>query len=490
MAYRRFNLTYYSMLICIFPLAIFILSSINKKVHSASSIVNEIISSLNDYPLSEFEYSSNCQDKYYGSIYTFSGTKKGCTCVNVTSYRYRQSGKGEVNPGSCSYNQTRNKCQNISPIESKKLYFWENGKFCSKYYNTSELSLNGYLYFLNSSVLENEECESGYKKCGKLDDMGNYLCLPISEECPINDIKVTYGRSIELEEQNYFYTNLSDKYFYYTNNSEKPIISKLKAAEGKLCMDRTYFYTDYPQYILDNNFNNYGCRHKIDGKLYDSNFEILDTRKKIDIYTDSDFLIKDLYSWNYDFPYFSLEVDMALYPQRYIGFSKKCLNNAGAFNSNKFPFSKENINENDGIIKKALSYNKYVLWFSIVSFILELISCAAINVDSENYWFLIWIWAFVNFLLYFSMSLPLYLNITNITKYNDLPTCGNRITNLKIEFYNSVDETIKITTIISIVFANLQIIFIIGIILIKKYLQFIDVPNDANNQNFIDNYRL
>ena len=41
-------------------------------------------------------------------------------------------------------------------------------------------------------------------------------------------------------------------------------------------MDRSRYHTDYPQYILDNNFTYYGCKHKIDGKLYE-NFEILDT---------------------------------------------------------------------------------------------------------------------------------------------------------------------------------------------------------------------
>ena len=446
------------------------------------------MSSLNDYPLSEFEYSQNDNnpDKYNGVLYTFPGSKIGCTCVNVTLYYYDQSGQKEVNPGSCSINKTRNGCENIAPKEPKKLYKWENGIFYSKKYDTSELSLKGYLHFLNSSVSENEECQNGYKKCGKLDDMGNYLCVPESEECPINDIKVKNGRSAELEAQNYYYSNISgDKYFYYTNNSNNPVISKLKVTEGKLCMDRTYIHTDYPQYILDNNFQNYGCKHKIDGKLYESNFEVLDTSKKADLYKNSDLNINRIYEkWYYDFPLHSLEAEMTLYPQRYIGFKKNCLKKNGAFSSGKFPFSEENLKEKDRIMENTLFYNKYTLWFSIISFILEILSCATFNIDSESNRFLIWIWAFVNLLFYMSMSIPLYLNIKNISKFEDLPTCGGKITNLKIDFYNSAEKKLKTTIILSIIFANLQILFIIGIVFIKKYVQFIDGPNFSTNINY------
>ena len=360
MGYRRFNITYYSMLIAIFPLVVFILSAVNKKMTSVSPILNEILSSLNDYPLSEFEYSRNNNnlDKYNGAIYTFPGSKKGCTCVHVSYYHNDQSGEYEVNPGTCSKNQSLNGCEDISPKEPKKLYRWEKGTFYSKKYDTSEHSLKGYLLFLNSSVSENEECPNGYKKCGKLDDVGNYLCLQVKEECPINDIKVTNGRSDDLEAQGYFYTNINnDKYFYYTNNSNNPVISKLKATEGKMCMDRGYIHTDYPQYILDNNFQYYGCKHKIDGKLYETNLEVLDTSKKADLYEDSYLYIKMMYeNWYYYFPFHSLEATMSLYPQRYIGFKKNCLKKFGSFSSNKFPFREENIKEKDRAIKDIIYY--------------------------------------------------------------------------------------------------------------------------------------
>jgi hypothetical protein len=71
MAYRRFNITYISMIIGIFPLGIFILTAINVKLNSVSTILNEIGSSLNDYPISHLNYAENCSiDEYNGNLLT------------------------------------------------------------------------------------------------------------------------------------------------------------------------------------------------------------------------------------------------------------------------------------------------------------------------------------------------------------------------------------------------------------------------------------
>ena len=490
MAYRRFNITYYAMLISLFPLAVFIFSAINYKVSPVSSILDEIRTSLNDYPLSEFKYKSNCtNNEYTNAIYTFPGSVKGCTCVHVTDYYRDQTGEYQVNRGKCDDNQTYNGCEDISQIPPQKLYYWEKGNFCSKNYNQSQLIYNGYLYFLNSSVLENEECEKGYKKCGLLDDMGNYLCLPEEEECPINDIKITYNRNYELENQNYSYIFYNRRYIYYTNTSNNPVIIKLKATEGKICMDRSFYHSDFPQYILDNNFLNYGCRHKIDGKLYDD-FEILDVRKKGDLYLDSFLQLyrPDYYGiWYYDFPFYSLEANMTLYPRRYIGYDKKCLIENGAFEIDNSFFNEKNILELDKKVSKIIHKNKFAFWFSICCFVLELLSCAAFNIDSEEQPIFIWLWTLVNMLFYVSMAVPVYLNVKNIQNFKEFPLCAGRIINIKIDFYNSTEKKLKINTILSAIFINLQIVFNIIIIILRYFYQYIDIPyqnkNYKNNSN-------
>jgi hypothetical protein len=261
MAYRRFNLTYISMFIGIFPLGIFILTAINVKLNSVSTILEEISSSLNDYPISNLNYTKNCNsNEYNGNLFTFPGSVEGCTCTHIYYYPRDQEGKYEVNPGRCNYNQSANGCLDVKDFPSKKLDAWNNKRFCSKFYDVSGSGFKGYLYFLNNSVLENEECKSGYKKCGKLDDMGNYLCFPENEECPINDIISSTTRREDLENKNYSFITVNDnKYLYYSNHEvDKPVISKFKVVEGKLCADRTYIHSDYPQYILDKQFEYYG----------------------------------------------------------------------------------------------------------------------------------------------------------------------------------------------------------------------------------------
>ena len=42
-----------------------------------------------------------------------------------------------------------------------------------------------YEYLLKHS---GEKCEENFKKCGILDTLGNIICIPKEDECPINDL--------------------------------------------------------------------------------------------------------------------------------------------------------------------------------------------------------------------------------------------------------------------------------------------------------------
>ena len=78
-----------------------------------------------------------------------------------------------------------------------------------------------------------KECEKDYKKCGILDSLGNILCIPENETCPINDIKIDLASSASNNDlkgyESTSFKNLQEGYvLYYTNNAtEKEIISKL-----------------------------------------------------------------------------------------------------------------------------------------------------------------------------------------------------------------------------------------------------------------------
>lgn len=466
--YRAFNITYKAMLIGIFPAVVFIMSYINMKLNLNPLLYDEVKESVNDFPLSEFSFSPQCDEEQYSPfLYTFPGSRGGCSCINIKRLRVEQTHQGEVIPDKCDKNQTINGCQELKAISGMKLFNWKNGSFCSKYYNHDEKDLYGYFYYLNNSVLENEECEIGYKKCGKLDDMGNYICIKKDENCPINDIQVRISKDEELEKLNYAHIIANNKYYYFTNTSVKPVINKLKVAEeGKICIDRTYFHTNYPQWILDNNFEYYGCRNKINGETFEKDIQVLDYRTKKQIYNDSGVDLDYIYKHSsYDYPFYSLEANMTLYPQRYIGYDKKCLSNNGVFDIDNSPFNGEKIKQINNLVDELFSNNTIIKWVSIPSFIILLVLSMLIIMKKYNVW--LWIWVIIYCVLYINIAMRIYSNISKCETIIEFPICGNDIINAKINLFHSAQRKFKITTILSIIIINLQLLYIIFMIVLK-----------------------
>ena len=93
-----------------------------------------------------------------------------------------------------------------------------------------------------------EPCENNYKKCGILDTLGNIMCIPENEQCPINEVIVDLiSKNNEYISRDYkaiHLENLPNGYaIYYTNNAiDKEIITKLD------------FFDNPPKYISENNF--------------------------------------------------------------------------------------------------------------------------------------------------------------------------------------------------------------------------------------------
>ena len=474
---KRFNVTYIAMFIGIFPLTVFITSFMNFRINLVTNIINEISQSINDFPITNFNYSFNCKENEYShSLYTFPGSTSGCSCVGIKDYPYEQEHKEEVIQEACNLNQTRNKCKPIQSFDKINLFNWKNGVFCSKYYNQTEIG-SGYLSLLNNSVYQNEECKEGYKKCGKLDDNGNYLCIPNEEECPINDIIISETELPELIEEKYKYIYLNDTYVYFTNEKkDNSVIVKLKVSENKVCLYKLYHHTDYPQYILTNDLDKFECKFKINGKLYDESIKSIDNRIKYDFYEDSDLGIdtKIYNSYIYDFPYHSLQEEMILYPKHYIGFDKKCLMENGGLDLKSFAYNENEIKKRNDNVQKMKDINTYIIWFSFFSFIIEIYACSIFDLDSSEACASIFFWTLINCICYGGMSPPIYINLNNLKNYKIFPLCGDYSLNEKISNFNRVPKAFKTITIIQIISINLQILFNIIIIIIINFFQYSD----------------
>ena len=67
------------------------------------------------------------------------------------------------------------------------------------YYDRTNATTYGLHTYLNSAVQANENCPTGKKMCGILDDLGNKLCYNIGEDCPINVITSNNNESISYK---------------------------------------------------------------------------------------------------------------------------------------------------------------------------------------------------------------------------------------------------------------------------------------------------
>ena len=105
-----------------------------------------------------------------------------------------------------------------------------------------------YASLLAHSAHSGEECETNYKKCGILDSLGNIMCIPQNETCPINDIQIGLISNNSLYDSKVYKStsllNLQKDYaLYFTNTAtDKEIISKLS------------FSNEIPLYVNQHNF--------------------------------------------------------------------------------------------------------------------------------------------------------------------------------------------------------------------------------------------
>ena len=88
-----------------------------------------------------------------------------------------------------------------------------------------------YEYLLEHSSKSN--CEGNFKRCGILDSMGNIMCIPNEDQCPINDLIVESRYQNNLFGSNYKVCQppvlrSNSQSLYSTNKAvDKGIISKL-----------------------------------------------------------------------------------------------------------------------------------------------------------------------------------------------------------------------------------------------------------------------
>jgi hypothetical protein len=178
------------------------------------------------------------------------------------------------------------------------------------------------------------------------------------------------------------------------------------------------------------------------------------------------------HAFYYEYPFYSLEANVSLYSERYIGYDKKCLLENGALNIENSAFNEDKVNEMDIVITNTLRINNYTKWFSIVFIVVEIFSCGVFPIDSEDNILWILLWALSNILCHVGMAWPLYIDLSEIKKFTEFPVCGNALINAKINYYHNTGKTLKTTIFVGIVFVNLQLAFIFIILILRFFVQY------------------
>ncbi len=452
-----------SYIVCIFPIITLIYSIKYTKMPYLTGILTELNNSLNDYPLAELVFSEECYENQHDStIYKIPGSKEGCSCVNTQNYTYKQANKYLVFSGKCKKNHTLNNCTSIKAYPEVPLKKWYSGKFCSKKY----INVKGYKDFFKYSVGEKEDCPDGFKKCGKLDEI-NYLCLPKNESCPINDIIISKEDSSLYKYKRYNIKDSGGKILYYRTDSEKPLITKLKIAEGKKCAGKGYYHTEYPQFILDEHFPLYGCRYTIMGSVYDETVTKLDYMTKKELYNFNNFSMYSRYYNACEYPYYSLNAEVFIYPKRYIAFNKTCLieNNLDIDDD---IFKQEKIEIINNSLLKNRTMHSILIWISIAAIDFYFMTCFFINIDEENNLTNFYIWSIITLPFYLAMNIIEIMGLIAMSNIKEYPLCHDTITNIKIDIYNNKSKDIYYKTLFVFLNINGQLLLTIIILFCKR----------------------
>lgn len=259
-----------------FIIVIFIIGNIifsfiySKYDFENNEIILEIQNQLNTNFIYSFEQKDLCsEDEKPLILGKWDGTIEGCFCDNIVYKR-----------------KCNNKDKNCIAIKAKNPVDYK--KINSKYICIKTLD-NKYIDFIKNNQIRNKNiaCPSGYQNCGLIDTVGNVLCLEEGENCPI-----TFN-SIIIHNH-----TLDDSFplgynIHYLDDNHK-ILGILQMNQYFPCIypnekNWSYYYTlESPSKI---------CKTKVNGILYDYQYQSLLNTTKYQLYIDNN-IMEDLLGYN------------------------------------------------------------------------------------------------------------------------------------------------------------------------------------------------
>lgn len=258
---------------------------------------------------------------------TFLGTNKGCYCES------NNGTESLIYEGDCvTSRRDKEKCKTIDEVLPQNLKYWRGVNICAKRLNYSMKSVNNSNFFIKKHSLlkyNDSSCPNNTRPCGKLDNLGNSLCLDNDSECPINDIK--FGKNLTSEAINSDYKSilLSDGYkLYFTNKKvNSSIFINFDISEGGVCIDPTEHNYQSKIYPLFKDHDPYDCDNTINGTTYDIRYSLRDRYSTHEFFTENHNLLNKLKSLpKWEEQYYNISSEIELYSRPFIAWKKECIN--------------------------------------------------------------------------------------------------------------------------------------------------------------------
>lgn len=332
---------------------------------SSFNVVIELMKNWKSKPLDTIQISKfrTCNELKMTDLlnYKFPGNNEGCICKGYTK---KNCNKIDFDTG----------CIKISPSNPQIVNRWKGHYICGSIIKNKN--------YFELSKSENKKCFQKHKLCGVLDTLGNYLCSPDNEQCPINKLNIRK----QSDENNF---NLESN----NSNYNGKIITSFSISEGYPCFipsqkvnslignellsDTKTINNNINNLKVFNNNNNSNSNFKLDVTNYndelvsqcmnsyyiDNNYEY---NHKVSLTDLDDYLLSDFFKSNkLDIYKATPSSQLKLFSSYYIGWKKTC--ETSGFNSFfKLTDYKEEINKINDLIE---TYNT---WFTKIAIIIFL----------------------------------------------------------------------------------------------------------------------
>lgn len=226
------------------------------KIGISFDIVTNIMTDWKMRPIDAMQISRHrtCNELRMMDLLNFQwiGNVEGCVCNGVN-----------VKSGSCSKKEIDNGCIGIPDKMQSSLNKWKGNFLCG-----SIIKSKGYFELAKS---ENIRCFSKHKPCGIIDTLGNYLCVPEEESCPVNRLFIRK----QLDENNFNIETSNIK-------QDGEIFIKIFATEGFPCIvptQKVFSLITNPLIVLDtknikNNKLLTSCEYSINSHANQSEYNL------------------------------------------------------------------------------------------------------------------------------------------------------------------------------------------------------------------------